>query len=109
MNKVVKEIVGMMRSAGDSRSMSEFFGGEPHEIMDQINKSMMLIGTCQKRVEGSMSAEAGNHKRRNQCRVDSETVEENEDYFEVYQRSEEHDCHIRECDGGPMQEVSISD
>ena len=51
MNKVVKEIVGMMRSAGDSRSMSEFFGGEPHEIMDQINNSMTLIGTCQKELK----------------------------------------------------------
>jgi hypothetical protein len=48
MNKVVTEIAGMMRSAGDSRSTSGFLGGEPHEIMDQINKSMTLIGTCQK-------------------------------------------------------------
>ncbi len=47
MNKVVTEIVGMMRSAGDSRSTSGLLGCEPHEIMDQINKSMTLIGTCQ--------------------------------------------------------------
>ena len=45
-NKVVTEIVGMMRSAGDSRLTSELLEAEPHEIMDQINKSMTLIGTC---------------------------------------------------------------
>ncbi len=46
MNKVVKEIVGIMRSTGDSRLASGLLGGEPHEIMDQINESMMLIDTC---------------------------------------------------------------
>jgi hypothetical protein len=34
-----------------------------------------------------MSAEVGNHERRNQCRVDSKTFEENEDYFKVYQKA----------------------
>ncbi len=48
MNKVVKEIVGIIRSAGDSRSTSGLLGDEPHEIMDQINQSMTLIDTCQK-------------------------------------------------------------
>ncbi len=47
----MKEIVGMMRSTGDSRLTSGLLGGEPHEIMDQINKSMMLIGTCQKELK----------------------------------------------------------
>jgi hypothetical protein len=51
MNKVVKEIAGMMRSAGDSRSTSRLLGCEPHEIMDQINKSMTLIGTCWKKLK----------------------------------------------------------
>jgi hypothetical protein len=51
MNKVVKEIVGIMRSAGDSRLTSGLLGGKPHEIMDQINKSMVLIGTCQKELK----------------------------------------------------------
>jgi seryl-tRNA synthetase len=51
MNKVVMEIVGMMRSTGDSRLTSGLLGGEPHEIMDQINKSMTLIGTCQKELK----------------------------------------------------------
>ncbi len=51
MNKVVTEIVGMMRSAGDSRLTSGLLGGEPHEIMDQINKSMTLIGTCRKELK----------------------------------------------------------
>jgi hypothetical protein len=46
MNKVVKEIVGIMRSAGDSSSTSGLLGGEPHEIMDQIKKSITLIVTC---------------------------------------------------------------
>jgi hypothetical protein len=36
----------MMRSAGDSRSTSGLLGGEPHEIIDQINKSVTLISTC---------------------------------------------------------------
>ncbi len=51
MNKAVKEIVGMMRSAGDTRSVSGLLGAEPHEIIDQINKSMTLIGTCQKELK----------------------------------------------------------
>jgi hypothetical protein len=51
MNRVVKKIVGMMRSAGDSRSTSGLLGGQPHEIMDQINKSMTMIGTCQKELK----------------------------------------------------------
>ncbi len=52
MNKVVKEIVGIMRNAGDSRLKSRWLGGEPHEIMDQINKSTTLIGTCCKELKG---------------------------------------------------------
>ncbi len=51
MDKVVKENIGMMSSAGDSRSTSGLLGGEPHEIMDQINKSMTLIGTCRKELK----------------------------------------------------------
>ncbi len=51
MNKVVKEIVGMRRSTGDSRLTSGLLGGEPHEIMDQINKSMTLIGAYQKELK----------------------------------------------------------
>ncbi len=51
MNKKVMEIVEMMRSAGDSRSTSGLLGGEPHEIMDHINKSMTLIGTCRKELK----------------------------------------------------------
>jgi len=44
----VKEMVGIMRSAGDgSRSSSRLLGGEPHEIMEQINKSKALIATCE--------------------------------------------------------------
>jgi hypothetical protein len=51
MNKVLTELVGMIRSTGDSRWMSGLLEGEPHEIMDQIKKSMMLIGTCQKELK----------------------------------------------------------
>jgi len=51
MNKEVTDIVGMKRSAGDSRFTSGLLGGEPHEIMDQINKSMTLIGTCRKELK----------------------------------------------------------
>jgi hypothetical protein len=109
MNKLVTEIAGMMRSAGDIRSTSRLFGGEPHEIMDQINKSMTLIGTRQKELKDLCRQKVDNHERRNQCRVDSNTVEENEDYFKVYQRSEDHDRHIEECDGGPTQEVDVGD
>ncbi len=47
-SKVAMEIVGM---TGDSRLTSGLLGGEPHEIMDQINKSMTLIGTCQKELK----------------------------------------------------------
>ena len=44
----VKEMVGIMRSAGDgSRSSSGLLGGEPHEIMEQINKSKALIAMCE--------------------------------------------------------------
>ena len=39
-NSSMKEILERMRSAGSSRE------GDPHEIIDQINKSMTLIGTC---------------------------------------------------------------
>ncbi len=51
MNKVVTEIVGLMSSAGDRWLTSGLLRGEPHEIMDQINKSMTLIGTCQKELK----------------------------------------------------------
>jgi hypothetical protein len=42
-NQSMKEIIGLIRSDGDGRASS---GKEPHEIMEQINKSMSLIATC---------------------------------------------------------------
>ena len=39
-NGSMNKILEIMRSAGSSR------GGDPHEIIDQINKSMTLIRTC---------------------------------------------------------------
>jgi hypothetical protein len=43
--EATREILDIMRSAGDRRSMS---GSQPYEIMEQINKSMTLIRTCWK-------------------------------------------------------------
>jgi hypothetical protein len=44
-----KEILDIMRRSASNRSSSS--ESEPHEIVDQINKSMMLIGTCRNKLK----------------------------------------------------------
>ena len=48
MTNAVKEMVGIMGSAGDGSksSTSGLLGGKPHEIMEQINKSKALVAMC---------------------------------------------------------------
>jgi hypothetical protein len=45
MKDATEEILDIMRRSASNRSSTS--ESEPHEIMDQMNKSMALIGTCQ--------------------------------------------------------------
>ncbi len=95
MNKVVTEIVGMMRSAGDSRLTSGLLGGEPHESMDQINKkSMTLIGTCQKELKDLCRQKWAIMKEGTNAELTQKHLKKMKIISKSIKRPGEHDHHI---------------